>query len=240
MAKTKKILLILLAAVIAGIAACGIYVSGYYRADADRIAAFPAGDTVRIETAEDGLRFYIPQEITAGLVFYPGGLVEYTAYEPLMLACADRGILCALVEMPFHLAVLDMDAAEGIPERFPQVARWYIGGHSLGGSMAASYLEGSSAQYEGLILLASYSTADLSGTGLSVLSVYGTEDTVLNRERYRDCLSNLPQTFTEYVIEGGCHANFGAYGPQRGDGTPSVDAVWQITETAQLIADFAA
>lgn len=41
------------------------------------------------------------------------------------------------VEMPFRLAVLDMDAAKGIQEHYPEIESWYIGGHSLGGSMAA-------------------------------------------------------------------------------------------------------
>ena len=46
------------------------------------------------------------------------------------------------------------------------IEAWYMGGHSLGGSMAASYLEQHSSEYDGLILLASYSTADLSQTDL--------------------------------------------------------------------------
>ncbi len=78
--------------------------------------------------------------VAAGLIFYPGGKVEYTAYQPLMAACAERDILCVLVEMPFNLAVFDINAADGIQEQYPEVGHWYIGGHSLGGSMAASYL----------------------------------------------------------------------------------------------------
>ena len=57
-----------------------------------------------------------------------------------MKACADKGVLCVLIEMPFNLAVLDMNAAEGIRVKYPEIENWYIGGHSLGGSMAASYL----------------------------------------------------------------------------------------------------
>lgn len=68
-------------------------------------------------------------------------------------------------------------------------------GHSLGDSMAASYLADNTNDYEGLILLGSYSTADLSGTDLSALSVYGSEDKVLNREKYNENKSNLPDNF---------------------------------------------
>ena len=38
-----------------------------------------------------------------------------------------------------NIALIWMNAADGIPERFSDIADWYIGGHSLGGAMAASY-----------------------------------------------------------------------------------------------------
>ena len=138
-------------------------------------------------------------------------------------------------EMPFRLAVLDVNAAEGIPEAFPEVERWYLGGHSLGGSMAAYYLASHTEDFDGLILLGAYSTADLSGSGLSVLSVYGSEDGVMNREKYAAYAPNLPEGFTETVIEGGNHAYFGAYGEQEGDGTATVTPAEQLEQTVEAI-----
>ena len=217
-----KFTAVLLSAVILIGAACGLYLGDYYPADADAIAAFSSGCTVEMQVAENGNLPWVPEAPSAGLIFYPGGKVDHAAYAPLMSELSDRGILCVLVQMPFRLAVLDMDAAEGIQEQYPQVETWYIGGHSLGGSMAASYLDGSADSFAGLILLGSYSTADLSETDLSVLSIYGSEDQVLNREKYQQYKVNLPEDFTEIVIDGGCHAFFGMYGPQEGDGTPSI------------------
>ena len=83
-------------------------------------------------------------------------------------------------------------------------------------------------EYEGLILLGSYSTADLSDTDLDVLSIYGSEDKVLNREKYEENKSNLPDDFSEVVIEGGCHAYFGMYGAQDGDGTPTIQTTSRL------------
>jgi pimeloyl-ACP methyl ester carboxylesterase len=56
-----------------------------------------------------------------------------------MQACAERGILCVLLRMPGNLAVLDENAADGVAADYPEIDRWYIGGHSLGGAMAARY-----------------------------------------------------------------------------------------------------
>lgn len=213
---------------------CGFYLGYYYRADTEAIGAFlPQGTT--FEEWPNGNIVFEPENPVAGLIFYPGGKVEYTAYIPLMEACAEEGILCVLVEMPFNLAVFDISAAEGISGEYPQIDAWYIGGHSLGGSMAASYLSKHTEDFEGLVLLGSYSTADLSGAGVDVLSVFGSEDKIMNREKYDEYRQNLPEGFTEIEIEGGNHAGFGMYGAQDGDGTPSVSNAGQIEITAEAI-----
>ena len=121
-------------------AACVIYLESYYRADNEAIATFmPDGCEWRVE--ENGNIVFEPSSATRGFIFYPGGKVDHNAYIPLMQACAERGIMCGLVEMPFNLAVLDMHAADGIIDDYPEIESWYIGGHSLGGAMAAAYLE---------------------------------------------------------------------------------------------------
>lgn len=236
--KRKRKILIITASIALALAiivgTCAIYLGDYYRADNEAIGAFlPQGTTWKEEP--DGTIVFEPEGATKGFIFYPGGKVEYTAYIPLMQACAEKGILCVLVEMPFNLAVLDVNAADGIQEEYPEIEEWYIGGHSLGGSMAASYLADHVEDYEGLILLSSYSTADLSDTNLAVLSIFGSEDRVMNREKYEESKSNLPSNFTEYIIDGGCHAYFGMYGAQDGDGEPTVTNEEQIRLTVEHI-----
>ena len=232
----KKSIRIIAAVLLLTVIACGIYLGDYYRADMNSIEAFAVED-VRVDTFRDGdLVVFHLNFFETGLIFYPGGKVEYTAYIPLMKRLAAEGILCVLVKMPGNLAVLDMDAAEGIPDCFVPDT-WYIGGHSLGGSMAASYLADHAEEFEGLILLGAYSTADLSDSDLQILSVYGSEDLVMNREKYAKYRENLPADFTEVIIDGGCHAYFGMYGPQEGDGIPTITNEEQIAITAEAICD---
>ena len=230
----KRALLLTAAVVLALIFGCGIYVGDYYRAE-ENVMDVPA--SVTVEALDDRTEF-IPEAPVAGLVFYPGGKVEYTAYSPLMAELAKRDIFCVLLEMPLNLAVLDRNAAEGIPEEFPDVERWYLAGHSLGGSMAASFAAENAGTYEGLILLAAYSTEDLTQTGLKVCSLYGDRDGVLNREKYRQYRLNLPQDTLELVLEGGNHAGFGSYGHQEGDGTSTLEAGVQLQWAADTIVEF--
>ena len=66
--------------------------------------------------------------------------------------------------------------------------------------------------------------------------IYVSEDGVLNREKYEADRTNLPQDTTETIIDGGCHAGFGSYGAQKGDGTPSISAGEQQQQTADALA----
>lgn len=220
--KWKIAMFIVAGILLAGMIACVVYVNDYYHAEDAALEVFQADGAIRVEQMDDRRIVFSPEKPTAGVIFYPGGKVEYTAYAPLLYELAEQGVLCVLIKMPCNLAVLDVNAADGIQDEFPEIEKWYIGGHSLGGSMAAGYAAKHTEEYDGLILFAAYSTANLSESGLKVISIYGSNDGVLNMEKYRENFANLPADTVEYIIEGGCHAQFGSYGRQKGDGVPAI------------------
>lgn len=217
---------------------CVIYVNDYYHADIEAISVFKNDSLVSKEILNDNTIVYSADNANSAFIFYPGGKVEYTAYEPLMISLANKGIMCVLIDMPFNLAIFDINAADGIQAQFPEINKWYIGGHSLGGSMAAMYLKENANLFDGLILLASYSTVDLADTKLDVISIYGSKDNILNMNKYNENKINLPNDFSELIIEGGCHAYFGMYGKQDGDGSPTITNEEQILKTAKHISNF--
>ena len=212
-----------------------IYLESYYHADDDAIAAFSFDRTVTERTLAGGETVFDPGGAKVGLIFYPGGKVEETAYAPLMRAISSKGVLCVLCKMPFRLAVFDTHAADDVRKALPEIERWYIGGHSLGGAVASIEVNAHRGVYEGMILLASFSNDDLSDESIRVLSIYGSEDRVLDRAKYEQTKSRLPSEVTEIVIDGGCHAGFGMYGAQDGDGTPAITSGEQILFTADII-----
>lgn len=231
----KRILLITLAVFVGLYAAAAIYLGTYYRADMDAVYAMSEEADVQFTIWEDGTRVFEPDgEWDTALIFYPGGKVECDAYWPLLIRCAEKGVACMLVEMPGNLAVFDVGAAQRVMERCPKVEHWYLGGHSLGGSMAAAFTA-DAGWVEGLVLLAAYSTEPVD---VPVLSIYGSEDGVMNREKYEQYRGNLPAEFEEHILDGGNHAGFGYYGPQKGDGEAMISKDAQIGQTAELIAEF--
>lgn len=236
-----KIVCVLLAVVVlvTGIA-FGRYVNDYYHMNSTAEKALKNTETITVKQ-EDDRTVFTPEKYDTGLVFYPGGKVEYQAYAPLMQAYAEKGILCVLVKMPFNLAVFDSNKAEDVIGDYKKVKHWYIGGHSLGGSMAAVCASRHSQNFDGIIFLGSYSTEDLKKTKLKAVSLYGSQDKVLNRENYQKYHDNLPKDTLEEVLIGGNHSQFGSYGHQEGDGTATISAKKQREETVdysmQMILD---
>lgn len=232
------VVLAALAVVLLGAVGFGVYVSDYYHASDSAFAALDNDETVSVvELADKGIAFKAADASTA-IVFYPGGKVQAEAYAPLCRAIAERGVTCVLEPMPFNLAVFDINAANGAIANFPDISSWYVAGHSLGGSMAAQYAASHPGLLDGLVLLGSYSASNVSASSLRVLSIYGSNDGVLNRQKYADSWKNLPASASELVIEGGNHAQFGDYGEQKGDGAASILAAEQRTKAADAIAAF--
>ena len=215
-----------------------IYLETFYHADEDAIAAFSADRTVEVRTLAGGETVFDPGGAKVGLIFYPGGKVDETAYVPLMRAISSRGVLCVLCKMPFRLAVFDTHAADGVREALPEIDRWYVGGHSLGGAVASIEVKAHPGAYEGLILLAAFSNEDLTNESVRVLSIFGSDDGVLDRGKYEQAKAKLPDGVTERIIAGGCHAGFGMYGAQDGDGIPAITSEEQIRITADIIAEW--
>lgn len=195
-------------------------------------------DVERVELRDKTLVFIGSSDETA-MIFYPGANVEYNAYEPLMAACAKKGIMSFLIKMPLNLASLNFNAANKIREQYPDVKNWYIAGHSHGGQFAAVHISKYYKDYKGIILLASISSfKDLSKLDLKALSIIGSEDGIVTLDIYNRYKNKLPKSLTEYIIPGGCHSYFGMYGLQKKDGTPNITNIEQIEITANKISEF--
>ncbi|MBC5746506.1 alpha/beta fold hydrolase [Dysosmobacter sp. NSJ-60] len=204
------------------------YVSDYYRAEDVALEVLSAGDNIEVR---DDLTVLSPSYPTdTAVIFYPGAKVEAIAYLPLLDQLRQTGLTCVLVEMPFHLAIFDANAAEDVMEAFPDIQHWYMAGHSMGGAMASQFASERPDEVDGLILLGAYLYGDYSPK--DTLTVYGS----LNQS-VEDKIN-----YTENVVEiqGGNHAQFGNYGPQKGDLPAEITAEEQQAQTVAAITDFIA
>jgi dienelactone hydrolase len=189
-----------------------------------------------VSVFSDGTLVFQPAEPgDTGFILYPGGRVAAEAYAPLARQIAEAGYLTVIPPMPFGLAVLSPDAADGVIAEHPEIDRWVIGGHSLGGAMAAQYADGHTEVIDGLVLWAAYPAGgtDLSDTDLVVTSVSASEDGLASAEETQGSAAQLPPGTTFVEIEGGNHAGFGSYGPQGGDGVATISPAEQHRQVVE-------
>ena len=202
------------------------YVSDYYRAEDVALDVLSQDSGLSVQDNLTVLSPSVPSD--TAIIFYPGAKVEAEAYLPLLEQIKQTGVTCILVHMPFRMAIFDANAAEDVMEQFPEIQHWYMAGHSMGGAMASQFASGHQDEIDGLILLGAYIYGDYPDE--KTLTVYGS----LNQsvEDHIDYIENFVE------IEGGNHAQFGNYGPQKGDLPATISAAEQQAQTVDAISDF--
>jgi hypothetical protein len=183
----------------------------------------------------------VSTKATTGFIIYPGGRVDFRSYAPHAHAIAAQGYLVVIPKMPLNLAVFGVNIASDVIRSYPQITSWAIGGHSLGGTMAAQFAFENPAKIKGLVLWAAYpaSGTDLSKSNLLVTTIHGSNDGLVSTTQIDDSLKLLPPLTLRIEIEGGNHAQFGWYGNQAGDNSSTISRELQqeqtVTATVSLL-----
>lgn len=218
----KKLILASVLLFLLSFIALSLYSLDAYQADEIALKVY---ETQRVEILDQQHIFESTSQ--TGIIFYPGGKVEIEAYAYLASLLQDAGIHVYLVDMPFNLAVFNIDAAQRIVDENSHIQNWVLMGHSLGGAMASSHLKNHADLYEGIIYLAAY---PLNTVDIPQLILVGENDEVLDRDKLLG--------FEYYLIEGGNHAFYGNYGEQAGDGLASITREQQQAITVTQILNF--
>ena len=233
--KIKTILAILLLLLITAGAGFVLWASNPLGPMPEAQAAMSSDSQVQVEVGDYFVFSPLQSNPVTGAIIYPGGRVDPRAYAPLAKEIAARGYLVVIAPMPLNLAVFGADQAGEVIQSYPQIERWAVGGHSLGGAMVARYAFRHPGQVSGLFLWAAYpaSSDDLSNQNLTAVSISGTLDGLATSEKIEASRPLLPASTRWVAIDGGNHSQFGWYGPQGGDNGASVD---HLTQQTQIVA----
>ena len=186
-----KALIALIGLILLAVVIILIYFGDYYHAGKDATAAMTRSEEVSVKDIDEGYLFDGPGD-EASLIFYPGAKVEAAAYAPLM-----ERTDCFLCDMPLNFALFDKARANSIKNGDEySYEKWFLGGHSLGGAAAAMLAEKEGKQWSGLVLLAAYPTGKIDEP---ILSVCGSNDGVLNMEKYKEAESRKATARRPYL-----------------------------------------
>jgi hypothetical protein len=213
--------------------------TGTYPARDIAVSVMQSTDRVSV-TQEKNIVFTPSEQTETGLIFYPGGLVDPAAYAPVLHKLAEEGLLVIITPMPLNLAIFNTGTANAVIEAYPQISTWILAGHSLGGASAGIFAGNNPAAIEALAFWDSYppDSADLSDYNIPVISIYGTSNGNPNTDNFNEKRHLLPSNTVFIPIEGASHAQFGDYGPQKGDVTPTLSLAEQHEQVVELMLDF--
>lgn len=234
----KRFALGLVLLLIIGIAGFALWASNPAAAMPAATEALVSDQTVLV-TETDWLIFEPSAAPSTGLIFYPGARVAPAAYAPLAHELANAGYLVVIVPMPLNMAIFGSNRAEAVLAAYPQIEHWAIGGHSLGGAMAAKYTYDHPDTIDGLILLAAYPTTSNSLAERELVSsmIYASNDGLATLADIEAARSLMPSTTRWVEIQGGNHAQFGWYGEQSGDLPATISHAEQQQQTVQAALD---
>ena len=198
------------------------------------LAALQSDDQVSVSQESEFITFApVAGYSSSAFILYPGAGIDPRSYAPILRQIAAQGHLAILLEMPLNLAILNPNAADQVIAEHPEIDYWVIGGHSLGGVVAARYVANKPGN-GGLVFLAAYPANDaLKDSHLLTLSIYGSLDGLTTPQDIDASRPLLPADTVFLEIKGGNHSQFGSYGLQRGDNVASIspDEQWsQIVE----------
>jgi dienelactone hydrolase len=235
----KIIAVILLAALLFSTVGFIVWANDAYLPSPIALNALKTDALVKVDLVS-GVYMFTPVKAvpTVGFIFYPGGRVDYRAYAPVLRSIAENGYLVALVHAPLNLAFIDLKAASPVIAQHPEIKKWVVSGHSLGGVAASVFAKDHLNTLDGLVFFASYPADEsLKNADIKVLSIYGTRD-MAGMAKFDETRVLNPANTKYVVIQGGNHAQFGSYGVQAGDNTPEISAEEQWAQTVTATVEF--
>ena len=237
----KRILLVFVLVIALAVSGFVVWANNPLTPMPEALAALESDATVLV-SVENGWYIFRPlaAQPTTGFIFYPGGRVDARAYAPQVRAIAEQGYLGVITPMPLNLAIFGLNQAADVVKAFPNIQYWAVGGHSLGGAMAARFVQSNPTTVQGIVFWASYPDIDLSTFSLKAVSIYGTNDAVAQGAGIQNSDKLLPADTPFVAIEGGNHSGFGWYGLQPGDNEATISRADQMAQTVTATADLLA
>lgn len=205
-----------------------------------------SSETVEIVRAQDTIDFRPRPDDPgrAGLLFFPGALVDPEAYAPMARRLAEAGHRVVIVRLPFRMAPTSgyqQMAFQTVRETMAASPRqWAVGGHSRGGKLATQFAAAFPGSAAGFALVATTHPRqiDLSGVTVPVVKIFGSQDGMATPDDMRRYASNLPPHTTFVEIAGGNHRQFGYYRYQLMDGRAGISRAEQQRQMIDALLAF--
>lgn len=180
---------------------------------AEALAALASDAAITVQEGRYLTFAPVRAEPRLGVIVYPGANCDVRGYAPVLRRLAAAGYFIVDVPMPLEFAFLAPDRALEAMAAYPDIKRWAILGHSLGGAMAASFAHRHPDRISGLIVWDSYPPENRSLAAFTkpVWHIHRATADGAPPAAFEAHRASYPQDARWVPIRGGIHMYFGSF-----------------------------
>jgi len=183
-----------------------------------------------------GNDYYFYGKSDIGFIIFSGAKIDERAYAYIAKLLHDEGHTVVIPKQLFHLSMFGTKHGTEIMDANPGIEKWILIGHSLGGVPVSRIAASQPDSLIGVVFLATYASADLSGLDIAAIRITAENDGVMNNESMEKYDRNLPADTENIMMEGANHQGFAAYRSVSGrDGEASFSWQEQNEKSVRLI-----
>jgi hypothetical protein len=200
--------------------------------------AFPEALDIAATMNKVGNDYYFYGESKVGFIIFSGAKVDEKSYAYIAKLLHEEGYTVVIPKVPFHLSAFGTNHGFEIMESNPQIEKWILIGHSLGGLPVSRIAAKQPDRLLGAALLATYMSVDLSKLDISAIRVTAENDMIMNKKMMESHHEYLPQNSRSIELKGANHTQFAACKSFSRDGEVTMTWKEQQEMTVRLILDF--
>lgn len=200
--------------------------------------AFPEALEIASIMEKDGNDYYFNGDSNVGFIIFSGAKADEKAYSYMAKLLNEAGHTVVIPKVLFHMSATGINHGFEIMESNPEIEKWVLIGHSLGGLPISHIAVKEPDKLHGIAFLASYMITDLSEIDISAIRITASNDKIMNKNRMEEHLDYLPENSISIVLEGANHQGFAACGSLSSDGEATMSWKEQQEQTVRLILDF--
>lgn len=186
-----------------------------------------------------GNDYYFRGDSGVGFIIFTGAKMDEKSYAYIAELLHKEGHTVVLPKFMFHMSSTGTNRGIEIMESNPEIEKWFLIGHSIGGMPISRIAVQKPANLQGLAFLASYVSTDLSELDVSAIHIMASNDNFYSeKQRAEERLDYLPKNSTVITIEGASHQGFGAYDSWGDRGGATLPWKEQQKQAVRMMLDF--
>ncbi|MCD7807247.1 MAG: alpha/beta hydrolase [Lachnospiraceae bacterium] len=201
--------------------------------------AYPEAAAIAGEMERVGKDYYFRGESNVGFIIFSGAKTDEKAYAYMAKLLHDKGYNVIIPKQRFYLSLFGTKHGKEMMTSHPEIKKWILIGHSLGGMPVSRIAAMRPENLAGLVFLATYASVDLSDLDIGTIRITADHDGIMNNDFMMKYDCNLPHGASNIVLQGANHQGFAAYHSTSGrDGKATISWQEQNEQTVQLILDY--